>query len=438
LPDSDAQIIALDADKTVNVTYPVSPDNDKAFIFFSPPGETVTGSLSASIPLSGSYNFEWFQYNTSSGNFDIPRFSETAVEQSIITGLDNGGYRVRIWNNSGTDTLFTAWVHIDKLYASVAKDAEGNFLTSARTCDFITLSGAVSIDTFYYIDPVSQEKIRLKNSFKFKWTSDPQIPLRGNDSIILDPNTKSGKDLPFLDTWFILTAIDQFGMKDVDSVFYESIQVKPSFKFKVYDKEKDRNFIDETNPFEGDAPMIVKFINESINAANYEWIFADSARSEIFANEFSTDLNYEPEFIYRVPNSYYQALVAISEAGCIDTFNLDPLSPSEPAPLTVIPSLLEVPNVFSPDQNGQNDYFKVNFKSMKEFSLRIFDRAGQLVYKAEVTDMYLWEGWDGNILDSDRPASPGAYYYVIDATGWDNEHYHKGQYRGVVYLYREE
>jgi hypothetical protein len=52
--------------------------------------------------------------------------------------------------------------------------------------------------------------------------------------------------------------------------------------------------------------------------------------------------------------------------------------------------------------------------------------------------MYKWDGWNGNVLDTNRPASPGAYFYVIDAIGWDDEHYHKGQYRGVLYLFRAE
>lgn len=426
--NTNAQIISPKANAVKSVSYPVNTIDSSVFIFYSPPGKVVLGSLTALPPLAGSYNFDWFMYNSSSDSFDIPLSSQTGVSQSLINDLNGGGYRVHIWNGTDTDTSFIAWVHIDKVLVSIDKDAQDKLMKSAFTCDYLTLSGNVTIDSFFYYDPVNHEKLWLQNGVSFLWTSDNSELIIPNASKILDPNTTYKP--PYLDTWYILTAIDSFGMKDVDSVFYESIQVKPLFSFKVFDKEDKEDFIDATPPVEGDAPMKVKFFNESVNGFSYEWIYSDSAKSDFFANEFTSDLEYQPEYLYKIPNDYYPAVVVTSEAGCIDTLRIE-------QPITVLPSLLEVPNVFSPDGNSSNDYFKVKFQSIKEFNIRIFDRAGKLVYKAEVTDMYSWEGWDGNVLDSKRQASPGAYFYVIYATGWDNEHYHKGQYRGVVYLYRQ-
>ena len=423
----NAQLFHLGADASKPARYPVYTGNDSVFVFYSSPGTDTKGSLLAKMPVPGPYNFDWFRYNTESGDFDISLPGETGVSQSEISGLPSGGYKVRIWDGSGTDTTFIAWVHIDKLLVSIVKDSKGNLLKSAYTCDYLTLSASVSLDTFYYYDPLSRDTLLLKNGFDFLWTSDNSDLIIPNKNRILDPNTTYSP--PYLDTWYILTATDSFGMMDIDSVFYESIQVKPKFKFMAFDKEETRDFVDASEPYEGDSPLKIRFINESINGYSYEWIFSDSARSDLDAVEKSDSFDYQPEFTYKIPNDYYPALVATSKEGCIDTFRID-------SPISVLPSLLEVPNVFSPDGNGLNDYFKVNFQSIKEFNIRIFDRAGKLVYKAEVSDMYSWEGWDGNVLNSDRKASPGAYFYVIDATGWDNEHYHKGQFRGVVYLFR--
>ena len=431
--DITAQITSPSAEALVSTQYPVDTVQSPVFIFYNPPGIDIQGELIASMPANGNLNFDWYKYNTISGNFDQLLLSHTGVSESLLSNLTAGGYRVHIWNGADTDTTLTAWVHIDKLFTFIEKDAQGRLKKSAFTCDYLTLSATVTIDTFFYYDPINGQKVRLANGFSFLWTSDNSELRIPNKDKILDPNTTYQP--PYLDTWYILTATDSFGMVDIDSVFYESIQVGPyppetMFSIKVYDKEETKDFADETIPFEGDSPMRVKFLNESVNGFKYEWIFSDSAKSDYFDNEFTDAHEYQPEYLYKIPNDYYPAIVVISEAGCIDTFKVE-------EPITVLPSLLEIPNVFSPDGNGQNDYFKVKFQSMKEFSIRIFDRGGKLVYKAEISDMYTWEGWDGNVLDSKRPASPGIYYYVIDATGWDQEHYHKGQYRGVVYLFRE-
>jgi gliding motility-associated-like protein len=140
---------------------------------------------------------------------------------------------------------------------------------------------------------------------------------------------------------------------------------------------------------------------------------------------------YEPEFTYLIPNDYYPALVAKSYEGCIDTFRVADR-------ITVLPSLLDVPNVFTPDGDDLNRYFKVEHRSIREFNIIIMNRWGKVVYRADVKDIYEWEGWDGNVLNTNRPASPGPYFYVIEAIGYDNEKYVRGQYRGTVYLFRAE
>jgi len=436
--DMNAQITSPSADDVTIVSYPVDTNKVSVFVFHSPPGESVQGSLTASLEIDSSYNFDWYLYNLETDTFDL-LIQHSLRSQSVLNNLNGGGYRVHIYNGGDTDTLFTAWLHIDKLVVSIVSDAEDKVLTTARTCDFLTLSGAVSIDTFYYYDPLSHQPVRLKNGFSFLWTSDNDKLRIPNKDRILDPNTTYSP--PYLDTWYILTATDSFGLKDVDSVFYKAIRVGPDliedgtkwFSFQFLDRTIDpEEFIDPPNPAEGDGPLRVKFTNESINGFTYEWIFSDTASSDVFANEITVDSAYQPEFLYKVPNDYYPSLVVTSEAGCVDTFRLTD-------PIIVQPSLLEIPNVFSPDGDGLNDYFKVKFQSMKEFSLRIYDRAGKLVYKAEVSDMYTWDGWNGNVMNSDRKASPGTYFFVIDAVGWDSKQYNKEkQYRGVLYLFRSE
>jgi len=81
--------------------------------------------------------------------------------------------------------------------------------------------------------------------------------------------------------------------------------------------------------------------------------------------------------------------------------------------VSISDSELKVPNVFTPNGDGINDEFRVQYKSIAEFHCWVYNRWGKLVYS--------WDdpakGWDGTI--NGRPAAEGAYFYVIRAKGTD-------------------
>ncbi len=422
-----AQISSPQSDFAKHISYKSYTGEDSMFVFYELPDQSVSGRLTATGPVSGTFTFEWSAYDPLSGTFGPAFQTDNNVLQSTATGLDEGGYSVRTFNGDGTDTSFIAWVFIDDLRATIEKTASGNVPTYKYTCDFLVMSGSVIADTFYYYDPLTNESIKALNNYSFLWTSDNPDLIIPNADRVLDPNTTYRP--PTKDTWYFLTASDSFNMSVRDSVFYESIQVKADFSFMFFDKADTKEYVEPPSPTEDDAPLKVKFTNKSENGFSYEWIYSDTIKSEYFANEFSDNFDYEPENTYYIPADYYPALVSRSEEGCIDTFKVE-------EPITVLPSDLEVPNVFTPNGDDNNQYFKVKFASISQFTIRIYSRTGALVYKADVNDMYSWDGWDGNVKGSDHPASPGAYYYVIEATGYDKVKYRRGIYRGVVYLYR--
>lgn len=83
--------------------------------------------------------------------------------------------------------------------------------------------------------------------------------------------------------------------------------------------------------------------------------------------------------------------------------------------IIVSESQLLVPNVFTPNGDGKNDEFRVQYRSIREFHCWVYNRWGKLVY--EWSDPA--KGWDGTI--NGRPAAEGAYFYVIRAMGTDAE-----------------
>ena len=70
------------------------------------------------------------------------------------------------------------------------------------------------------------------------------------------------------------------------------------------------------------------------------------------------------------------------------------------------------------------------FRSSARSGKKVFDFTG------EGETLQQWKGWDGNINDSSAKASPGIYYYVIQAIGWDDVVYNSKEYRGFLHLYR--
>lgn len=74
-------------------------------------------------------------------------------------------------------------------------------------------------------------------------------------------------------------------------------------------------------------------------------------------------------------------------------------------------SLYTLPNVFTPDGNGQNDFFiPFPYKFVDHINLTIFNRWGKIVFKATDPDIR----WDGKDIISKQDCSPGVYYYICD------------------------
>ncbi|MBP1674210.1 MAG: hypothetical protein H6Q24_348, partial [Bacteroidetes bacterium] len=131
-----------------------------------------------------------------------------------------------------------------------------------------------------------------------------------------------------------------------------------------------------------------------------------------------------------IPDEYSVKLTIESALHCIDSVRFEKI--------VVDDSKLEIPNVFTPNEDGINDKFMVNKTSLKYISVSIFSRNGIKVYDfyGEGQILKEWDGWDGHVRNSSAKASPGVYFYIIKALGWDDIRYDSKEYRGFVYLYR--
>ncbi len=82
-------------------------------------------------------------------------------------------------------------------------------------------------------------------------------------------------------------------------------------------------------------------------------------------------------------------------------------------------SNLDIPNIFTPNGDGENDLFKmINYQGINVFSCKIYNRWGTKIYQWSNID----EGWDGNYNDK-RQAPAGVYFCEIYAEGIDGKIY---------------
>lgn len=94
-------------------------------------------------------------------------------------------------------------------------------------------------------------------------------------------------------------------------------------------------------------------------------------------------------------------------------------------PLT---SDISVPNIFTPNNDGINDVFKITCKNILTLHCRIYDRWGILVEELTAPNQV----WDARTT-SGMVASDGVYYYIIEAKGEDSKSYSE---KGFIHLIR--
>ncbi len=87
-----------------------------------------------------------------------------------------------------------------------------------------------------------------------------------------------------------------------------------------------------------------------------------------------------------------------------------------------------IPNIFTPGGNNENDVFYFNTNGIDEFSIWIYNNNGNLVYK-QVAKAISWTGDD----NSGHPCPSGTYYYVVKSTKADKRH----NTAGFIQLFRE-
>lgn len=135
----------------------------------------------------------------------------------------------------------------------------------------------------------------------------------------------------------------------------------------------------------------VQFTNLSQYASNYVWDFGDG----------NTSIETDPGHFFQEEGVYFVRLTALSDKGCADTIFHGPY-------VVLIPELF-IPNVFTPNGDGINDFFLPEYSGNQPYNLQIFDRWGVQLYDSKNKT----EGWDGKNAKG-QDVVEGTYFYRVD------------------------
>lgn len=180
---------------------------------------------------------------------------------------------------------------------------------------------------------------------------------------------------------YVLNIIDSQGCR-----YSESFQVGNSDV--ILEADIESLAFEQYNSFLVGIP--VQFKNNSIgNIISYFWDFGDG--------NSSTDEN--PTHTYLSQGEYEITLQAIDSFGCIQELKKS---------IRVFDYFLVVPNVFSPNGDGVNDYFFPKYLNIESLEFWVLNKWGETIfYTPDINS----NGWDGTVMG--EPAMPGNYVYKL-------------------------
>ncbi|MDQ3190343.1 MAG: gliding motility-associated C-terminal domain-containing protein [Bacteroidota bacterium] len=159
--------------------------------------------------------------------------------------------------------------------------------------------------------------------------------------------------------------------------------------------------------FSGPLSQYVAFTDTSLNGVNWYWDFGDGATSTV----------QNPNHNYPNSGTYIAQLIVESANSCKDTISVE---------ITMSEGII-IPNVFSPNGDGKNDWFYIPNTGLGEFSIEIYNRWGTKIWETTAPEIR----WDGR-TSAGLPVSDGTYFYILKAVGKEKDH----SINGTVNLFR--
>ncbi len=154
------------------------------------------------------------------------------------------------------------------------------------------------------------------------------------------------------------------------------------------------------------CPGLALFKNKSIGADTYEWNFGEGLTSK----------ERDPKVVYKsLGKKSVELIVSDSLTKCRDKIIKE-------IDIEQVLEFYKFPNVFSPNNDGTNDYFNVAVKpAYKDYvevvQFKVYNRWGKLIYNNDSPNT----GWDGRWQGIDAPVEVYAYFIEIRIRDCNNQ-----------------
>jgi len=158
-------------------------------------------------------------------------------------------------------------------------------------------------------------------------------------------------------------------------------------------------------------PPKAKFLFYTIpgNTINAQYFFVDSSKNAVswywdFGNGF-TSSNQNPSTFYNQNGVYIVSQTVYDQYGCSNTYTLL-ISVNN-----IVSEIIKlIPNIISPNGDGKNDYWRLDFINafFPDAEIEIFNRWGESIFKSKGYS----NAWDGSYRGSPLPV--GVYFFTID------------------------
>ena len=353
------------------------------------------------------YTYQWYK----NGNEII---DETDFNLNITATENNVTYSVKVTNNQTGEECNS------EITVTIMNEFEIEFEQTQLTCSNNKAENGQNAKVIANATGEGYE------SFSYEWESSNGENIWTNPS---NPQEAIG-----LKAWreytVYVTGYTASGDSCVQSATFTP-RAYPNPMLEIISNPKDTAYIQ--NPyvkftFEGDV--------DSIEYNSWSWAFYDNPDD---LNEItSTSILREPTNVYYQESKAGQPFrvelnVKSVDYGCDTTFSSN---------IIVLPVKLKIPNVFTPNGDGINDFFIIDndptggteedkdettrgfehesYNPLRDYYLRteltIFNRWGRVVYKS--SDYR--NDWDGGNLPD------GTYFYVLECVGERDNHRYQG------------
>ncbi len=384
--DSQAQILAPAGTLTIPTSYLPS---DPIFLFDNLQNVALRYE---SESAESNYTFEWSSYNVDTKQWDYPFLIQNGNSATLIVN-EQGGYRLKIIKDSDQDDeLLHCWVFEPKI-TNTSIDIE------FQDCFSLHLLAEIDTVPLIYYHPETGSPDYVDYKISFNWTADTEIELAQGQL--------SKMEAPIENTIFKVDVLSEILKHNYFAELnYTAMAVKAGYKAEIIKDEVDNeeHSAGETVVSAGSAPIEIRFNDESKgNVTSWEWRFG--------RGNLSSDQN--PFHVFTsLGTDTVNLKVYNRDSGCYHQME-------NPMLVTIMESMVEAPNTFTPNGDGINDEFKVVFRSLQQFSMVIYNRWGKKVFQSSDPA----KGWDGKVEGS--IGAPGVYFYFIEARGYLPEEKHK-------------